>query len=101
MDGLTPAGSRAAATDEFRPAYLTLLDRGELDRRVTTAWAHLEDCDTYLNLMDQYSPCYRAWDYPPLDRPITHDEYERAVALADKHGLHRRDRLRRVRSSSG
>ena len=48
--------------------------------------------NTYLNLMDQYFPCYRAWDYPPLDRPITSDEYERAVALADKYGLHRRDR---------
>jgi putative pyruvate formate lyase activating enzyme len=51
--------------------------------------------NTYLNLMDQYFPCYRAWDYPPLDRPITGDEYERAVALADTHGLSRRDRRRR------
>jgi putative pyruvate formate lyase activating enzyme len=57
--------------------------------------------NTYLNLMDQYFPCYRAWDYPPLDRPITRDEYEQAVALADKHGLHRRDRPRRVLASSG
>jgi putative pyruvate formate lyase activating enzyme len=48
--------------------------------------------NTYLNLMNQYFPCYRAWDYPPLDRPIARDEYERAVALADKYGLHRRDR---------
>jgi putative pyruvate formate lyase activating enzyme len=55
--------------------------------------------NTYLNLMDQYFPCYRAWDYPPLDRPITRDEYERAVALADAHGLHRRDRPRRMAPS--
>jgi putative pyruvate formate lyase activating enzyme len=48
--------------------------------------------NTYLNLMDQYFPCYRAWDYPPLDRPITRDEYERAVAVADTYGLRRRDR---------
>jgi putative pyruvate formate lyase activating enzyme len=54
---------------------------------------------TYLNLMDQYFPCYRAGDYPPLDRPITRDEYERAVALAERHGLHRRDRPRRAWSS--
>jgi uncharacterized Fe-S radical SAM superfamily protein PflX len=51
--------------------------------------------DTYLNLMDQYDPCHRAWDAPPLDRPITRDEYERALALADAHGLHRLDRPRR------
>lgn len=50
---------------------------------------------TYLNLMDQYAPCYRAGEYPPLDRPITRDEYERALALADTYGLHRRDRPRR------
>jgi putative pyruvate formate lyase activating enzyme len=54
--------------------------------------------NTYL--MDQYFPCYRAWDYPPLDRPITRDEYERAVALADKYALRRRDRPRRVGSAS-
>jgi putative pyruvate formate lyase activating enzyme len=51
--------------------------------------------NTYLNLMDQYFPCYRAWDYPPLDRPVTGKEYARAVAIADKFGLHRRDRPRR------
>jgi putative pyruvate formate lyase activating enzyme len=55
--------------------------------------------NTYLNLMDQYFPCYRAWDYPPLDRPITGDEYARAGAIADKYGLHRRDRPRRQRAA--
>ena len=50
---------------------------------------------TYLNLMDQYFPCYRAWDYPPLDRPITGQECARAAAIADSYGLHRRDRPRR------
>jgi putative pyruvate formate lyase activating enzyme len=56
--------------------------------------------NTYLNLMDQYFPCYRAWDYPPLDRPITGDEYARAAAMADRYGLHRRDRPRRLGSAS-
>jgi putative pyruvate formate lyase activating enzyme len=55
--------------------------------------------DTYLNLMDQYYPCYRAWDYPPLDRPITRSEYEHALALADRYGLHRLDRPRRIGAS--
>jgi putative pyruvate formate lyase activating enzyme len=48
--------------------------------------------DTYLNIMSQYRPCYRADDYPPLDRPITRREYEAALALAAKHGLNRLDR---------
>jgi hypothetical protein len=29
----------------FRPAYLALLDSGELERRVESAYRHLEDCD--------------------------------------------------------
>lgn len=48
--------------------------------------------NTYLNLMDQYRPCYRAWEYPPLDRPLTRQEYREALALAEKHGLRRLDR---------
>jgi putative pyruvate formate lyase activating enzyme len=48
--------------------------------------------DTYLNLMDQYRPCYRANEYPELDRPITGAEYAEALALAERLGLHRLDR---------
>lgn len=46
---------------------------------------------TYLNLMDQYRPCYRAVDDPPLDRPVSRDEYHRAVELARRLGLTRLD----------
>jgi putative pyruvate formate lyase activating enzyme len=47
--------------------------------------------NTYLNLMDQYRPCYRADEYPPLDRSITSEEYRDALASADRHGLNRLD----------
>ena len=50
---------------------------------------------TYLNLMDQYRPCYRADEYPPLDRTITAEEYQEARALAKRHGLNRLDPVRR------
>lgn len=46
---------------------------------------------TYLNLMPQYRPCYRASDYPPLHRPITSKEYDDALSLAAKYGLRRLD----------
>ncbi len=46
---------------------------------------------TYLNLMDQYRPCYRADENPPLDRPLRADEYRRAVELAVGLGLTRLD----------
>lgn len=50
--------------------------------------------DTYINVMDQYRPCYRAHEYPPLDRPITTREYEAAMEAARAAGLHRFDRRR-------
>ena len=46
---------------------------------------------TYLNLMDQYYPCYRADDYPLLARPITQAEYDQALQLAQHYGLQRLD----------
>jgi putative pyruvate formate lyase activating enzyme len=45
--------------------------------------------DTYVNLMDQYRPAYRSAEMPPLDRPPAPGEIERALRLADKHGLRR------------
>ncbi len=45
--------------------------------------------DTCLNLMDQYRPCYRANENPPLDRRITSREFSRARARAEQLGLHR------------
>ncbi len=47
--------------------------------------------DTYLNLMDQYRPCYQASSLPPLDRRITRAEYLEAVRLAHEAGLYRLD----------
>ncbi len=52
--------------------------------------------DTYLNLMDQYHPAYRAHHLPPLDRPTTRQEYAAAVAMARQAGLHRLDERRRL-----
>ena len=48
--------------------------------------------DTYINVMDEYRPCYRAYELPPLDRPVTRAEYEQAVQQAREVGLHRFDK---------
>ena len=45
--------------------------------------------NTYLNLMDQYYPCYRAGDIPELSRPISAAEYAEAEAIARRLGLNR------------
>jgi putative pyruvate formate lyase activating enzyme len=47
--------------------------------------------NTYMNIMDQYNPCYRASDHPPLDRRITAGEYEAAAKMARDAGLKRID----------
>jgi len=47
--------------------------------------------NTYVNIMDQYRPCYRADENPPLDRPITSREFSRALAWAESLGVHRSD----------
>lgn len=46
---------------------------------------------TYINLMRQYRPEYKAFDFPELSRRITSDEYAEALRLAQKYGLTRLD----------
>lgn len=47
--------------------------------------------NTYLNIMAQYRPCYHAYSFPEIARPITHQEYEAALRLARQAGLRRLD----------
>ena len=47
--------------------------------------------DTYINIMPQYRPCFRADEYDALDQPLTGREYTDALALADRCGLTRLD----------
>ncbi len=47
--------------------------------------------DTYVNVMDQYHPCFKASDHPSLNRRITADEFKEAVALAREQGIRRLD----------
>ena len=52
--------------------------------------------NTYLNLMDQYRPCFKAHEYPPLNRRLKSDEYREALKLAQEAGLTRLDERRRA-----
>lgn len=47
--------------------------------------------NTYINIMDQYHPCYKAFEHPPLDRRITTREYSNAIKIALEAGLKRID----------
>jgi putative pyruvate formate lyase activating enzyme len=43
--------------------------------------------ETYLNLMSQYRPVYKALDYPEIARRLTREEYDEAVGWARDAGL--------------
>ncbi len=43
--------------------------------------------DTYLNLMSQYRPVYKAFDYPDISRKITREEYTEAISCSKSAGL--------------
>lgn len=46
---------------------------------------------TYLNLMSQYRPEYKASEYPEIARRIKRSEYYEVLRWASKYGLHRLD----------
>jgi len=48
--------------------------------------------NTYLNVMAQYHPCYKAFDIPLLSRPVNKQEFYEAIELAHQQGLYRLDR---------
>jgi putative pyruvate formate lyase activating enzyme len=43
--------------------------------------------DTYVNIMSQYRPMYKAFDYPKISRRVTRREYNDAVRWAREAGL--------------
>lgn len=45
--------------------------------------------NSYVNIMDQYRPCFNASKYEGLRRRITRKEYQEAVDTAKQMGLHR------------
>ena len=105
-----PAVNRAAVAEMHRQVGDLCLDergialRGLLVRHLVLpedlagtaggmSWLAAEiSRDTYVNIMAQYRPCYRAGEYPGLGRRITHAEYTAAMQAARQAGLHRFDK---------
>lgn len=51
--------------------------------------------NTYINIMDQYHPCYKAFAHPEINRRITAKEYKDAIDSALNAGLKRIDGVTR------
>jgi putative pyruvate formate lyase activating enzyme len=45
--------------------------------------------NTFINIMDQYYPCHKAFEYCELARRIMREEHERVIRVAKKYGLKR------------
>jgi len=45
--------------------------------------------DTFINIMDQYWPAYKAYQYPEISRRINENEFKEVINLAKKFGLRR------------
>jgi len=45
--------------------------------------------NTFINIMDQYWPAYKAHQYPELSRRISEEEFQEAIKLTKKFGLKR------------
>lgn len=66
---------------------------GHLDetRRVLDFLAKEISTNTYINVMDQYRPCHKAFEFEKINRPLAAEEYEEALAIAKELGLRRLD----------
>ena len=63
----------------------------EETREILCFLAQEVSVDTYVNVMDQYRPCGKAYQCSPIDRRLTKDEYQEALGLARDAGLRRLD----------
>lgn len=49
--------------------------------------------NTYVNIMDQYRPCYKAFQIPSLSRRISSTEFRKALSFAEEAGVSRLDKV--------
>jgi len=71
--------------------HLIMPDSLDETRGILQFLAREVSVDTYVNVMDQYRPCGKAFDFPPIDRQLRNDEFQEALNLAREAGLQRLD----------
>jgi len=71
--------------------HLVMPGAREETREIMSFLAQEISKKTYVNVMDQYRPCGRAGDFPPIDRRPTHEEFQDAKDGAREVGLTRLD----------
>ena len=72
--------------------HLVLPNRLAGTKGIVRFLAYEVSTGTYLNIMDQYHPCHKAFDVPQLSRPVNQQEFHEALKLAQQQGLDRLDK---------
>ncbi len=73
--------------------HLALPNRMAGTQEVVRFLAQEVSTNTYLNIMAQYHPGYKAFDIPQLARAVNRQEFLEAINLAHQQGLYRLDRV--------
>jgi putative pyruvate formate lyase activating enzyme len=73
--------------------HLVLPNRLAGTQEVVRFLAQEISTNTYLNIMAQYHPCYKAFDIPSLARPLQRQEFTEAIDLTHQQGLYRLDKV--------
>jgi len=73
--------------------HLVLPNRLAGTEEVVRFLAQEVSTNTYLNIMAQYHPCYKAFDIPSLAHPLHRQEFNEAIDLAHQQGLRRLDKV--------
>lgn len=85
------------ATRGLLVRHLVMPD-GLAGTRESMRWLAREvSINTYVNIMDQYRPCGRAFEYPEIARSIDRREYSEALEMAREEGITRLDQRRGFR----
>jgi putative pyruvate formate lyase activating enzyme len=85
------ADEREIATRGLLVRHLVMPNDVASTEAVMTFLAKEISPNTYVNVMDQYRPCYRGKDDETINRSITQSEFQNALDFAKKAGLERLD----------
>jgi len=68
--------------------HLVMPDNISGTEKIMQFIAHQISKESYISLMSQYYPFYKASEFPRLNRRITKEEYDAAISCMQEQGLH-------------
>ncbi|RLB05759.1 MAG: radical SAM protein [Deltaproteobacteria bacterium] len=83
--------SRGIATRGLLVRHLVMTNNVAGTKEIVNFIAKEISKNTYVNIMNQYRPCGKAFEFKEIARPITRKEYIEAVQWASEAGLERLD----------